>query len=60
MVICEHCNGTGLIGVRNTFPMTYVAPGPVPEEARGVCEVKCDECGGRGKFVDQPDGDENE
>ena len=47
-VKCEHCKGSGLIGWRNTFPASYVGPGPVPEDARGVYETQCDECSGNG------------
>ena len=46
--VCERCAGSGLIGCRTTFPCSYVGPGPVPEEARGVYETKCDECRGYG------------
>ena len=45
---CERCNGSGLIGCHNVFPCSYVGPGPVPEDARGVYETRCDECGGCG------------
>lgn len=39
---CERCNDSGLIAVRNHYPMTYVCPGPVPEDARNVTEAFCD------------------
>jgi len=42
--VCERCNGTGLIGRRNVYPLAYVGPGPVPEDARGVFEAECDYC----------------
>ncbi len=47
-VTCPRCNGSGTIACSIYFPCGYVAPGPVPEDARGVYEAKCDECGGIG------------
>ena len=40
---CDRCNDSGTVAldVRN---WRYVAPGPVPEDARGVCEYACREC----------------
>lgn len=48
---CERCAGSGVIGLRNTFPMTYVGPGPVPDCARNITETKCDACYGGGNAV---------
>lgn len=45
---CERCDGSGFIVERNTFPMSYVGPGPAPDYARGVTDSRCDECHGRG------------
>jgi DnaJ-class molecular chaperone len=47
---CERCNGSGLIGLRARTG-TYVAPGPIPEDARGVFETICDVCRGSGVDV---------
>lgn len=41
---CARCNDSGEIGVRNDFRASYVGPGPVPDDARGVVSAKCDEC----------------
>lgn len=45
---CKRCNGSGEIARRTTYPLSYVGPGPVPEDARNVCGVTCDECLGMG------------
>jgi hypothetical protein len=45
---CVRCDGTGIVGRRNRYPYSYVGPGPVPEEARGVSEWTCDPCNGTG------------
>ena len=47
---CERCNGSGIIGLRARTG-TYVAPGPVPEDARGFIEATCDVCRGSGVDV---------
>ncbi|WP_425404593.1 hypothetical protein [Hwanghaeella sp.] len=47
---CTHCNGTGEIARRTTFPMSYVGPGPVPEDALSVVAATCDECRGTGRI----------
>ena len=39
--VCERCNDSGTIAI-STAHLTYRGPGPVPEDARGVCEVVCD------------------
>ncbi len=44
---CERCNDTGWIVVRTSFPMSYVGPGPCPEYATGVTNVRCRDCGRR-------------
>ena len=53
--ICDKCEDSGLIGVRNTFPMSYVGPGPVPDDARGVCEVRCSYCDPVARFREECD-----
>lgn len=45
---CKRCNGSGEIARRTTYPLSYVGPGPVPEDARNVCGVTCDVCLGMG------------
>lgn len=45
---CERCVGSGEIGLRNNFHPSYVGPGPVPDDARGVFAARCDECRGTG------------
>lgn len=44
---CPRCNGSGEIAV-STRTFQFRAPGPVPEDARGVVATKCDECRGTG------------
>jgi len=51
---CKRCRGSGVIGVRNNFRASYVGPGPVPEDARGVTDATCDECRGMG-YVETDD-----
>ena len=41
--VCSYCNGTGEIAVSVTT-LRYVAPGPVPEDARGVAANSCFYC----------------
>ena len=41
---CDRCNDTGWIAVRNSYPMSYVGPGPCPDYATGVCDAPCDRC----------------
>ena len=41
---CPHCNDTGFITLRTTFPMTYVCAGSPPDDAKDVVEVPCDRC----------------
>jgi hypothetical protein len=41
--VCSHCNGTGTVAI-NASTGRYVAPGPVPDDARGVAEAPCWEC----------------
>ena len=43
-ICCKLCNDTGWIVVRTSFPMSYVGPGPCPEDATGVINVRCREC----------------
>ena len=43
-MMCDRCNGTGEIAVRIAYPMSYVGPGPVPDDARGICSATCDRC----------------
>ena len=42
--LCDRCNDTGFVTVRNHWPMAYVCAGSPPEDARGVCEAPCREC----------------
>jgi hypothetical protein len=41
---CDRCDDTGWIAVRNSYPMSYVGPGPCPDYATGVCDAPCDRC----------------
>ncbi len=45
---CPRCNGSGEIAVSVNFPCKYVAPGPVPDDARGVYSTTCGKCNGTG------------
>lgn len=55
---CAHCEGSGTVGV-HCSSLSYVAPGPVPDDARGIAEAKCDKCQGSGVIaVDCETGDE--
>ncbi len=45
---CTRCAGSGEIVVRNTFPMSEVGPGPVPDWASNVTGSKCPDCDGTG------------
>ena len=47
-VECEHCAGSGIMVCRSSGSMSYVGPGPAPDYARKVVEMRCDECGGKG------------
>ena len=38
---CLRCNDSGTIGINN-HSLNYIGPGPVPEDAKGICEVFCD------------------
>jgi len=49
---CERCNGSGEIVV-STVTLRYVAPGPVPDDAKGVARAACDECRGHG-YTERP------
>lgn len=55
---CTHCNGSGTIGC-SSYSLQYIGPGPVPEDARGVVGLECDECQGSGVIaVDCATGDD--
>jgi ssDNA-binding Zn-finger/Zn-ribbon topoisomerase 1 len=41
---CPACHGSGTIAIWATTGR-YAFPGPVPEDARGVAEARCHECG---------------
>jgi DnaJ-class molecular chaperone len=43
---CSRCKGSGEIARRNKSPFSFVAAGPVPEDARGVTAETCDVCRG--------------
>ena len=45
--ICTRCGQSGEIALK-TSNLRYVGPGPVPDDARGICSVTCDRCGGIG------------
>ena len=47
---CLYCAGSGEIG-RRTTSHSYVAPGPVPDDARGVYGEECPRCSGEGRFL---------
>lgn len=51
---CYKCKGSGQIAISVTTA-TYLFPGPVPEDARGVAAATCYVCKGCG-YVE--DGDE--
>jgi DnaJ-class molecular chaperone len=44
---CRRCNGSGEIAV-SAATCRFVAPGPVPDDAKGVAVATCDECSGMG------------
>jgi hypothetical protein len=50
-VECERCKGSGITGHR--LSGTYVGPGPVPEDARGFYEARCEECRGSGSQTER-------
>lgn len=55
-MVCERCNGSGEIGVRNRFTCSREVPGPVPDDARGWCALDCPDCHGDGTIsADEPD-----
>jgi hypothetical protein len=41
--VCEKCNDSGTYGFSTTTGR-YIAPGPVPEDARGIAEAWCFDC----------------
>lgn len=45
---CEKCAGSGEVAI-STSTLNYRAPGPVPEYARGVVGVRCNDCAGTGR-----------
>lgn len=52
-ILCYHCEDTGWITVRNTYPMSYVCAGSPPDNARGVTEARCDFCDPVRRFTDE-------
>lgn len=44
---CPRCNGSGEIAM-SARTLRYVAPGPVPDDARGVIAGTCFACFGTG------------
>lgn len=44
---CHRCNGSGEVALSVTTGR-YVAPGPVPDDAKGVVASHCRECSGMG------------
>jgi len=49
---CERCKGSGTVARSTRYSLEYRAPGPVPEDARGVFEATCNECHGIG-YIDE-------
>jgi len=43
-MLCDYCNGTGMVTVRTTFPCSYVCAGEPPEDARSMTGAPCGEC----------------
>lgn len=52
-VECTHCNDTGFVTVRKTFPMSYVCAGSPPDYAKGVVEVPCNRCNPVGRWQEE-------
>jgi DnaJ-class molecular chaperone len=48
---CRRCNGSGEIAISSTTGR-FVAPGPVPDDAKGVIGSTCDICCGMGYVED--------
>jgi len=44
---CKKCNGSGEIAI-DARTCRYVAPGPVPDDAKGVVSSTCFTCAGMG------------
>ena len=42
--ICQRCEDTGRITVRNRYPMSYVCAGDPPDYARGITGARCRWC----------------
>lgn len=55
---CEKCNGSGEVAV-NSRTCLYVAPGPVPEDAKGVTRSTCFYCLGTGFTPKEPRDETN-
>ena len=51
--LCDHCEDSGFITVRNRSPMSYVGPGSPPDNARNVCEARCDRCAPVSRFREE-------
>lgn len=51
VTICERCNGSGEVAL-SSANLSYRGPGPVPDDAKGVCAVTCDKCRGMGAYED--------
>ncbi|TXH44456.1 MAG: hypothetical protein E6Q97_32510 [Desulfurellales bacterium] len=49
-ILCEKCSGSGVVAI-SSKNCRYVAPGPVPEGAKGVTESTCFECCGKGTIA---------
>ena len=49
-ILCEKCSGSGVVAI-SSKNCRYVAPGPVPEGAKGVTESTCFECRGKGTIA---------
>jgi len=52
LVPCERCNQSGEIAVSAATGL-YRCAGPVPDNARGVLGMTCDECHGIGMIKDR-------
>lgn len=52
VVVCKRCNQSGEIAVSARTGL-YRCAGPVPDDARGVVAMTCDECHGIGMVEDR-------
>ena len=57
VIECSRCAGSGEIAV-DTRSFRYVAPGPVPDDAKGVVSSTCFVCLGTGYVEERSNADE--